>query len=151
MLDFAIKYWKALQLTTSDLDLNIQQYKLSHEEWAIAQQLHNVLKVHSFPSLFYLSNKLYDKVFKDTTMFFSQSKPNIDSVIPAIDYIDQQLTNSTLDPKYSKSIKTAISLGKWTLNRYYDMTDHSEIYRIAMGKPCFVDSLCVSSWTWSIY
>jgi hypothetical protein len=45
-------------------------------------------------------------------MFFSQSKPNIDSVIPAIDYIDQQLTNSTLDPKYSKSIKTAISLGK---------------------------------------
>jgi hypothetical protein len=31
------------------------------------------------------------------------------------------------------------------------MTDHSEIYRIAMGKPCFVDSLCVSSWTWSIY
>ncbi len=74
-------------------------------------------------------------------MFFSQSKPNIDSVIPAMDYTDQQLTNSALDPKYSKSIKTAITLGKRTLNRYYDLTDHSEIYRIAMGKAYFVNSL----------
>ena len=74
-------------------------------------------------------------------MFFSQSKPNIDSVIPAMDYIDQQLTNSALNPKYSKSIKTAISLGKRTLNRYYDMTDHSEIYQIAMGKFYFINSL----------
>lgn len=29
MLDFALQYKKALQLTTSDFDLNLRQYKLS--------------------------------------------------------------------------------------------------------------------------
>jgi len=82
-------------------------------------------------------------------MFFSQSKPNIDSVIPTMDYIDQQLTDSALDPKYSKSIKTAISLGKRTLNRYYNITDHSEIYRIAMGK--FHSVICLLIYLIIIY
>jgi len=45
MLDFAIEYRKALQLTTSDLDLNLRQYELSREEWALARQLRDVLKV----------------------------------------------------------------------------------------------------------
>ncbi len=59
MLDFAVEYRKALQITTSDLDLNVRQYELSREEWAIAQQLRNVLKVRSLLSSFYMSNKLY--------------------------------------------------------------------------------------------
>jgi hypothetical protein len=45
MLDFALEYQKALQLITSDLDLNLRQYELSREEWATAQQLRDVLKV----------------------------------------------------------------------------------------------------------
>jgi hypothetical protein len=45
MLDFAIEYRKALQLTTSDLNLNLRQYELSREEWALARQLRDVLKV----------------------------------------------------------------------------------------------------------
>lgn len=73
------------------------------------------------------------QVFKDATMFFSQSKPNLATVIPAMDYIDQQLTTDALNLRYSASIQAALSLGKKTLNRYYTMTDHSEIYRIAMG------------------
>jgi hypothetical protein len=72
-------------------------------------------------------------------MFFSLGRPNIDSVIPAMDYLDQQLTTSALNTRYSKSIKAAITLGKKTLNRYYDLSDHSEIYCIAMGK-----SICLS-------
>ena len=51
-----------------------------------------------------------------------------------MDFIDGKLNESMLDPKYSKAIKIAISLGKKMLNKYYDMSDHSEIYRIAMGK-----------------
>lgn len=50
-----------------------------------------------------------------------------------MDYIDTKLNKCALDPKYSTAMKMGISLGKKTLNRYYDMTDHSEIYRIAMG------------------
>lgn len=51
-----------------------------------------------------------------------------------MDYLDDELTCKALDPEYSDAIKAAIALGKCTLNRYYNMTDHSEIYRIAMGK-----------------
>ena len=35
------------------------------------------------------------------------------------------------------SIKAAISIGKDTLNRYYDKTDHSEVFRIAIGTTYF--------------
>jgi hypothetical protein len=49
-------------------------------------------------------------------MFFSQSRPNIDRVIPAMDYLDQQLTTSALNVRYSEPIKAAITLGKKTLN-----------------------------------
>jgi hypothetical protein len=74
-------------------------------------------------------------------MFFSQGWPNIDRVIPSMDYLDQQLTSSALIVRYSESIKATITLGKKTLNRYYDMSDQSEIYRIAMGK-CIRLSSC---------
>jgi hypothetical protein len=98
-------------------------------------------------NLFFLEVNLTNlKVFKDATMFFSQSKPNVDSVIPAMDYIDQQLTANALKPRYSASIKASIALGKKTLNRYYDMTDDSEIYRIAMGKLIYNFFCCIATW-----
>ncbi|KAF8171479.1 hypothetical protein BJ912DRAFT_860531 [Pholiota molesta] len=112
MLNFALEYRKAVQNLTGDEELNLEKYKLTRNEWAIAEHLRDVLK--------------------DATSFFSQSKPNIDGVIPAMDYIDLQLNKSALNSKYSMAIKTAISLGKKTLNRYYNLSDHSEIYRIAM-------------------
>lgn len=56
-------------------------------------------------------------------------------VIPAMDYIDESFTKGmlkkrTLDP----AIHTAIGLAKKTLNRYYSLTDSSDLYHIAMGK-----------------
>jgi len=38
----------------------------------------------------------------------------------------------SLDSKFSEPIRAAIGLSKKTINRYYDKTDHSEVYRIAM-------------------
>jgi len=64
--------------------------------------------------------------------------PNIATVIPAMDHLDEHLTNATLNPKYPMSIKAAIAIGKKTLNRYYDKTDHSEVFRIAMGMISFI-------------
>jgi hypothetical protein len=74
-------------------------------------------------------------------MFFLQGWPNIDCIIPAMDYLDQQLTSSALIMRYSELIKAAITLGKKTLNWYYDMSDQSEIYHIVMGK-CIHLSSC---------
>ena len=59
--------------------------------------------------------------------------PSIATVIPAMDHIDKHLATAAINNKYPLAIKAALVIGKKTLNRYYDKTDHSEVFRIAMG------------------
>ena len=55
-------------------------------------------------------------------------------VIPVMDHLDQHLATSSIKMLLPASIRAAATLGKRTLNKYYTMTDHTEVYRIAMGK-----------------
>jgi hypothetical protein len=55
-----------------------------------------------------------------------------------MDHIDQHLTTSSLNRTYGTAVHVALALGKTTLNRYYNLTDSSEVYRVAMSKPLFV-------------
>jgi hypothetical protein len=55
-----------------------------------------------------------------------------------MDHIDEYLATASQNIKYSKAIRAALALGKQTLNRYYDKTDQSEVYRIAMGRSLHV-------------
>ena len=48
-------------------------------------------------------------------------------------HIDEVLTNQSRDRKFEASIRMTVSIAKRTLNKYYDKTDDSEVYRIAMG------------------
>ena len=66
-------------------------------------------------------------------VFFSRNSPGLSTVIPAIDHINAHLATAAHNTRYVPSISAALALGKWTLNRYYDKTNHSEVYRIAMG------------------
>lgn len=50
-----------------------------------------------------------------------------------MDHIDETLTNNSLSIKFEPSIRAALGIAKKTLNRYYNATDQSEVYRIAMG------------------
>jgi hypothetical protein len=50
-----------------------------------------------------------------------------------MDHIDTYLATATQNGSYSASIRAALAIGKRTLNRYYNKTDHSEVYRIAMS------------------
>ena len=50
-----------------------------------------------------------------------------------MDHIDEHLATAAINNKYPLAIKAALAIGKKTLNRYYDKTDHSEVFRIAMG------------------
>jgi len=116
MLVFSLEYREALDTITGDRDMKLRQYEMDNEEWVIAHQLCKVLKV-----------------FKDATLFFSRNgTPNIATVIPAMDRIDEVLATSAFDSQYSISVQAALAMGKKTLNRYYSKTDHSEVYRIAM-------------------
>ena len=86
---------------------------------------------------FFLSNLIFIQIFKHGTLFFSRDAPNISTVIPAMDHIDEYLATACQNIKLSKAIRAALALGKETLNRYYNKTDHSDVYRIAMGGSFF--------------
>jgi hypothetical protein len=67
-------------------------------------------------------------------MFFSRRTPNLATVIPAMDHIDDVLQGFTRNTNYNTAIRSAVDLARQMLNRYYSLTDASEVYRIAMGK-----------------
>lgn len=50
-----------------------------------------------------------------------------------MDHIDNYLATTIRNKSVSTGLKSALALGKRTLNRYYNLTDSSDIYRIAMG------------------
>ena len=74
------------------------------------------------------------QIFKDATLYFSCGTPNLATVIPAMDHIDKVLATAADNSfKLSPAIRAALAIGKTTLNKYYNLTDQSEVYRIAMG------------------
>ncbi|KAE9407459.1 hypothetical protein BT96DRAFT_809445, partial [Gymnopus androsaceus JB14] len=75
-----------------------------------------------------------DLILKDATTFFSSNLPNISAVIPAMDAIDEAFASGIIDKhKLCAPLRHALAIGKKTMNKYYALTDHSDIYRIAMG------------------
>ncbi|KAJ7832684.1 hypothetical protein B0H14DRAFT_2364680, partial [Mycena olivaceomarginata] len=113
MLVFALQYRKAVDSLTGDRKLDLRIYEMDDAEWLVAQQLADILK--------------------QATLFFSRKSPNLPMVIPAMDRIDEDFAIRSLSSDYHPAIRIALSLGKATLNKYYDKTDHSETYRIAMS------------------
>jgi len=50
-----------------------------------------------------------------------------------MDHIDHHLATAVLNFDYNPAVQAALAIGKKVLNKYYALTDHSELYRIAMG------------------
>ena len=57
-----------------------------------------------------------------------------------MDHIDENLATSAENMSYSAAIHSVLAIGKRTLNHYYNKTDQSEIYRIAMVSCNFFES-----------
>ena len=53
-------------------------------------------------------------------------------VIPVMDIIDDALDENSKSTNFRPCIRQATTLAKATLNRYYEKTDLSDVYRIAM-------------------
>jgi hypothetical protein len=87
------------------------------------------------------------QVLKDATQFFSRGTPNLATVIPAMDFINDCLTAQTKNRSLSPAIKASLGLGKRTLNKYYSLTDSFEVYHIAMSMLSifYCDNLLISS------
>lgn len=45
MLDFAVEHITAINTITGNRDMKLRQYKLSEDDWDMARQLRDVLKV----------------------------------------------------------------------------------------------------------
>jgi hypothetical protein len=52
MLEFAIEYREALESITGNQRMKLRQYELTEEDWKIATQLRDVLKVRYYFLLF---------------------------------------------------------------------------------------------------
>lgn len=78
-------------------------------------------------------------------MFFSSNTPVVAAVIPAMDAIDEAFASGIIDKQPpSNPIRHALSIGKKTLNKYYSLTDNSDIYCMAMSKyNTFFISICI--------
>ncbi|KAG2340506.1 hypothetical protein BDR05DRAFT_842561, partial [Suillus weaverae] len=96
-------------------ELGLRSLELLDNEWLVVEQLQDVLKI-----------------LKDATLFFSQSMPSLATVILVMDLIDEKLTTLSLNEQFLLLICAAVGLAKKTLNHYYELTDTSEVYRIAM-------------------
>ena len=55
-----------------------------------------------------------------------------------MDTIDEVLAMNAISSKYTTAIIAALSIGKKTLNRYYEKTDLSHTYQIVMSTLSFV-------------
>jgi hypothetical protein len=133
MLHFTLQYREAIDHIATNKGAGLHKYEMSEHEWHIAQQLCENLQVHVTSSLLKRALSYWLQVFKDATLFFSRSTPNLTMVIPAMDYIDEFLTTASLKTTLEPSVHAALRIGKKMLNCYYDKTDNSEVYRIAMG------------------
>lgn len=85
------------------------------------------------PTLYLMLMSLL-QILKEGTEFFSSSTPPVSSVVPAMDTIDRAFTTASMDDDdFSLPIKVALELGKRILNKYYNLTDESEIYRLSIS------------------
>jgi len=85
------------------------------------------------PSVFIIINRTA-QYLKGGPLFFSRDSPNFLRVIPTTDKIDNNFTQYLKDNNLNVAIRAAIISAKATLNKYYELTDHAEVYRIAMGE-----------------
>jgi hypothetical protein len=144
MLLFAVDYRMAIDAITGDRDMKMRELELDLDEWKVAEQLRDTLMVGTQNDFNNSFEPAFIQVFKHATLFFSRGTPNISTVIPAMDRIDEHLATAADDPQYSVALRSALAMGKRILNKYYNKTDYSEIYRIAMGElhPLLCLTLC---------
>ena len=84
-------------------------------------------------SYFFIFYSFFWQIFKTVMLEFSTDMPFITNMIPAINQMHANLLAACNNEDYSTTIHTALKVGMNLLNKYYSITDNSEVYQIAMG------------------
>lgn len=133
MLKFASTYREPIDKITGDQSLKLREYELN--EWKIVEELRDTLKVCFFFFLFFLLsiNFILLQIFKTVTLEFSTDTLCITNIIPAMDRMHENLQAACSNEELSDRICAALKIGMNLLNKYYLITDNSELYRIAIN------------------
>jgi hypothetical protein len=75
MLDFAVEHITAIDTITGDRDMKLRQYELSEEDWDIARQLRDVLKVHGYFFVTFCAPNRLIRSSKTRHYFFHEVHP----------------------------------------------------------------------------
>ncbi|KAF8551892.1 hypothetical protein OG21DRAFT_1512215, partial [Imleria badia] len=110
-----MQYQAPIDCITGDKTLKqVKKFEHDEEEWQIVGDLVTVLGQ-----------------YKKAMLFFSQDSATIAAVIPAMDKLDQKMNQQTKKPLHS-AVVSAMQLSKNKMDRYWQMTDLSKAYRVAI-------------------
>lgn len=68
---------------------------------------------------------------------FSCNSASVYAVIPAMDKLDSHMNNVEMKEEFQPAIRAAIKLARKKMDRYWNLTDDSNMYHIATGKHNF--------------
>jgi hypothetical protein len=112
--------------------------KLKREEWEILKELAPLLGVCTTIYISHYSLILNLQAFHDVSLEMQSSGiPLISSVIPRIDDLVQVIDNFKDDIEKHPAVRSAAIRGLAILNKYYQKSDESFVYRIAIGNLSF--------------
>lgn len=130
MLRFALDYHDPIDAITANKSLKICKYELDNTQWEIVEDLVSVLEVTLFLSF---RHQWLKQDFSNTRRQLYSFQATQVNVIPAMDKLDATFNPCTKNA-YHRAIVAAMSLARKKLNRYYELTDLSDPYRISMSK-----------------
>ena len=67
------------------------------------------------------------------TLWTQDNAPTPTNAIPSIDYIDKHLATEAMNTALNPAIHVAVGYAKHTINHYYDKSNMSAAYHIAMS------------------
>ncbi len=119
------------------------RFKLSTEEWVILEQLEAILAVSStswVPQLVLIM--MSPQHFLEATLRMSaKQRPLLHEVIPVIDLLESMLARTVANTALMPAVRVAASYGQAILNKYYEKTDDSVMYRCAIRTHLITDHM----------
>ena len=114
---------------------DLRRFRLSLAEWELLAQLYGVLEasIRAVISLLILTTSLQNFV-KATERVSRSETALLHEVIPLIDFLTTRLENAIADRSLLKPVRMAAARGLRMLNKYYEKSDDSWLYRLALSK-----------------
>ncbi|RPD53479.1 hypothetical protein L226DRAFT_466841, partial [Lentinus tigrinus ALCF2SS1-7] len=100
----------------------LRRFNLSEDEWKLVDELYRLLDPFSFA----------------TNQISSSSRALVHEVIPYMDLLTEHVDRFAADDSLAPSVRAAAKRGRVILDKYYQLTDETFIYRVAMGKSTLV-------------